>query len=105
MDRHNCNSVIIRRGSIGNSELFDSILDLWVMNNEKNGCKGVIIVDSLFGYSWGVYPGNRKGVQEITEDLRGLKLFKTFDDGRNLHVILWSKGRRPSQIYIFRSYS
>ena len=90
MDHNNYKrSVIIRGGSIGNSELFDSILDLWVMNNESNGCKGVIIVDSLFGYSWGIYPGNFKGVQEIMEDLGGSRLFRVFDDGRNLHVILW----------------
>ena len=84
------NPAIIRRGIIGDCALFDSILNSWMQDNERYGCKGVIIVDSLFGYSWGIYPGNAKGVWEIKEDLRGLKLFKVFDDGRDLHIILWS---------------
>ena len=52
----------------------------------------MIAVDSLFGYCWGFYPGNAKGVQEIMEGLWGFKLFRVFDDGRDLHIILWSKG-------------
>ncbi len=87
----NNRSVFFRGGRIGNCALFDSILGCWVQDNERNGCKGVIAVDSLFGYSWGFYPGNAKGVQEIMEGLWGFKLFRVFDDGRDLHIILWSK--------------
>lgn len=91
--RHpNKRSVFIKGGIIGNCVIFDSILACWVRDNERNGRKGVIIVDSLFGYSWGNYPGNAKGVQEIMEDLWGLKLFRVFDDGEDLHIVLWSRG-------------
>ena len=76
-------------GSIGDCVLFDSLLAQWVQNNERNGGKGVTLSIARLLFL-GIYPGNDKGVQQIMKDLRGLKLFRTFDDGKDLHVILCS---------------
>ena len=80
---------------IGNSQELDQAIEAWIWSNNGYGHRGLIVVDTAIGYTWGTYPGTEEGVEKMKCDLGGRKIWSTYEDGDDFHIILWGKVRDP----------
>ena len=79
-----------RKGrDLGNSADLDKIVKAWMWSNEGYGKRGLIVVDTAIGYTWGSFPGNEAGLAAMKKELKGHKIWSTYEDGEDLHVLVW----------------
>ena len=73
---------------IGNSSDLDKVIKSWIWSNEGYGKRGLIVVDTVLGYTWGSYPGNESGLRQMKQELKGHKIWSTYEDGEDLHILV-----------------
>lgn len=74
---------------LGDSSDLDKIVRAWMWTNEGYGKRGLIVVDTAIGYTWGSFPGNEEGLKAMKRELRGHKIWSTYEDGEDLHILVW----------------
>ena len=85
-----------RKGrDIGDSRELDNAIEAWIWSNNGYGHRGLIVVDTAIGYTWGTYPGTEEGVQRMKCELSGRKIWSTYEDGDDFHIIVWGKVSDP----------
>jgi len=82
---------------IGDSKDLDREIETWVWSNTDYH-RGQIIVNTIIGYVWGKYPGTEDGLRQMRCDLGGRKIWETYEDGDDFHIVLWGqvKGKQDS---------
>ena len=73
---------------LGGSSDLDKIVKSWIWTNEGYGKRGQLVVDTLIGYTWGVFPGNEEGLARMKRELKGHKIWSTYEDGEDLHILV-----------------
>ena len=84
-----------KQRDIGDSADLDKIISAWVWSNQGYGHRGLIVVDTPFGYTHGSYSGTDEGIQEMKEEQSGRKIWGTYEDGDDLHILVVGKVKRP----------
>lgn len=84
-----------KQRDIGDSADLDKIISAWVWSNDGYGKRGLIVVDTPFGYTHGSYPGTDAGIQDMKAEQSGRKIWGTYEDGDDLHILVVGKVKRP----------
>ena len=80
-----------KQRDIGDSADLDKIISAWVWSNDGYGKRGLIVIDTPFGYTHGSYPGTDAGIQEMKEEQSGRRIWGTYEDGDDLHILVVGK--------------
>lgn len=88
-----------KQRDIGDSVDLDNAIRTWMWSNEGYGKRGLIVVDTFFGYTHGQYPATEEGIQRMKCDLGGRKIWGTYEDEEDLHILTIGKVRDPKQDY------
>ena len=84
---------------LGDSKDLDKIIDAWMWTNDGYGKRGLIVVDTALGYTWGSFPGNEEGKKRMKCELGGHKIMSTYEDGDDLHILVWGDVKNPKSNY------
>ena len=63
---------------LGKSDELDRVVKCWIRVNENYGGHGRIFVDNVIGYTWGSFPGNEQGFDDVKQELGDLKVWSTY---------------------------
>jgi len=91
---------------VGTSADLDREIESWVWSNTDYH-RGQIIVNTIIGYTWGKYPGTPEGLERMRCELGGRKIWETYEDGDDFHIVLWGEVRdkQPKQAYCKPRYT
>lgn len=68
----------------------DEELEAWVWSNQDYH-RGLIVVDTFLGFTWGKYPGTPEGVDRMKRELAGRRIFETYEIDDDFHIKLWGQ--------------
>ena len=82
-----------KQRDIGNSVDLDRAIAAWIWSNNGYGHRGLIVVDTPFGYTHGTYPGTKEGAVRMKYEMAGRRIWGTYEDGDDFHILVLGRVR------------